>query len=103
MTARITMIGGGSYHWAPRLLSDFANTPSLEDAEVVLHDVDMSKVGQMVAYGEQIAQQRDIKLSVRGEADRKKALRGADFVVSAFSVGGFDSMRHDLEIPARYG
>ncbi|HEY3832081.1 MAG TPA: hypothetical protein VGO03_07285 [Acidimicrobiia bacterium] len=103
MNARITMIGGGSYHWAPRLLSDFANTPSLEDAEVVLHDLDMSKVGEMVAYGEQIAQQRDIKLAVRAEGDRKKALQGAEFVVSAFSVGGFDSMRHDLEIPARYG
>jgi alpha-galactosidase len=103
MTARITMIGGGSYHWAPRLLSDFANTPALEDAEIVLHDLDMAKVGRMVAYGEQIAAQRNIKLAVRGEADRKKALRGAEFVVSAFSVGGFDSMRYDLEIPERYG
>ena len=100
---RITIVGGGSYHWAPRLLSDFANTPSLEDADVVLHDLDMEKVGRMVAYGEQIAAQRDIKLSVRGEADRKQALRGAEFVVSAFSVGGFASMGHDLEIPASYG
>src|SRR3954466_10642572 len=103
MSARISMIVRCSYHWAPRLLSDFANTPSLEDAEIVLHDLDMDKVGRMVAYGEQIAAQRDIKLSVRGEADRQRALRGAEFVVSAFSVGGFESMRHDLEIPERYG
>ncbi len=103
MSARITIIGGGSYHWAPRLLSDFANTPSLEDAEVVLHDLDMSKVAQMVEYGEKIAALRDIKLAVRGEGDRKRALHGAEFVVSAFSVGGFESMRHDLEIPAKYG
>src|SRR3954454_22296074 len=103
MPARITMLGGGSFHWTPRLLSDFANTPSLEDAEVVLHDLDMAKVARMVAYGEQIAAQRNIKLAVRGEADRKRALQGADFVVSAFSVGGFESMRHDLEIPERFG
>ena len=30
MSARITVVGGGSYHWAPRLLADFANTPSLD-------------------------------------------------------------------------
>ena len=42
-------------------------------------------------------------MTVRAEPDRRKALADADFVVSAFSVGGFDSMRHDLEIPERYG
>ena len=31
------------------------------------------------------------------------ALAGADFVITAFSVGGFDSMQHDIEIPQRYG
>jgi alpha-galactosidase len=31
------------------------------------------------------------------------ALAGAEFVVAGFSVGGFASMRNDIEIPARYG
>ena len=35
--------------------------------------------------------------------DLDEGLDGADYVVTAFSVGGFASMRHDLEIPARYG
>ena len=34
---------------------------------------------------------------------REKALAGADFVVATISTGGFDSMRHDLEIPRRHG
>ena len=103
MSARITILGGGSYHWTPRLLSDFANMPSLTDCEITLHDLDDAKVAEMVAYGVQVAVQRKVALRVRGESDRRKALSGADVVISAFSVGGFESMRHDLEIPAKYG
>ena len=57
----------------------------------------------MVRYGAQVAAQRRIGLHVSGESDRRLALRSCDFAVSAFSVGGFESMRHDLEIPLKYG
>jgi alpha-galactosidase/6-phospho-beta-glucosidase family protein len=43
-TPRIVIVGGGSYHWAPRLLCDFANTPSLANADVVLHDLDADRL-----------------------------------------------------------
>lgn len=103
MSARITVVGGGSYHWAPRLLADFANTPSLADAQVVLHDLDAERMKRMEELGNEIARRRAIPLAVRAEADRRAALQGADFVITAFSVGGFDSMQHDIEIPQRYG
>ena len=34
MGPRITIIGGGSYQWTPKLLVDFVNTPALRDAEI---------------------------------------------------------------------
>jgi alpha-galactosidase len=103
MGANITVVGGGSYHWAPRLLADFANTRSLNDAHVVLHDLDTERMQLMQDLGAQIAQRRGIDLRVESEGDRRKALNGADFVITAFSVGGFDSMQYDIEIPQRYG
>src|SRR3954470_13798987 len=99
MAARITVIGGGSYHWAPRLLSDFANTPALQDAQVVLHDIDGTKLPRMVDFGALLATRRGIPLTVTAETDRRRALEGAEFVIACLSVGGFDSMRYDLEIP----
>ena len=42
-------------------------------------------------------------MTVESEGDRRRALAGADFVITAFSVGGFDSMQHDIEIPQRFG
>src|SRR6478609_5281327 len=100
---RIVIVGGGSYHWAPRLLCDFANTPSLAGADVVLHDLDAERLALMEQLGGEIARRRGIDLTTTAEVDRKKALAGADFVITCFSVGGFDSMQHDIEIPRRYG
>jgi alpha-galactosidase/6-phospho-beta-glucosidase family protein len=102
-TPRITVVGGGSTHWTPRLLVDFANTEVLRDAEVTLMDVDPDSLPLMVEVAEHIAKVRDIGLAVRTTTDLSSGLEGAEFVIVALSVGGFASMRHDLEIPARYG
>jgi alpha-galactosidase len=103
MAPRITIVGGGSFHWAPRLLSDFANTPALQDAQVVLHDIDASKLSRMVELGSLLAQRRGIALSVTAEPDRRRALEGAEYVIACLSVGGFKSMAFDLEIPESHG
>lgn len=104
MAPRITLVGGGSTHWTPRLLCDFANTPSLQDSDVVLVDIDADSLQLMLDVGSHIAKSRDgIGLSVTATTDLDAGLDGAEYVITAFSVGGFSSMRHDLEIPARYG
>jgi len=103
MSPRIVIVGGGSYHWAPRLLCDFANTPSLTDAEIVLHHLDVERLKIMEELGGEIARRRGIGLTTIAEPDRQRALAGADFVITCFTVGGFDSMQHDIEIPQRFG
>jgi alpha-galactosidase len=104
MTPRITLVGGGSTHWTPRLLVDFANTPSLHDADVTLVDIDPDSLPPMLDVAEHIAKCRPgIGLSASATTDLDEGLDGSDYVITAFSVGGFDTMRHDLEIPARFG
>jgi alpha-galactosidase/6-phospho-beta-glucosidase family protein len=103
MAPRITIIGGGSYQWVPKLLIDIANTPALHEAEIVLEDIDPEPLPRMVALVEHVAEVRGIGLTARATTDQQTALDGADFVVVNLSTGGFESMRFDLEIPARYG
>jgi alpha-galactosidase len=103
VSPRITIIGGGSYHWAPRLLADFCNTESLTSAHVVLHDLDPAAALRMGELGTQFARRRDIDMRVEAIADVGAALGDSDFVISAFSVGGLASMRHDIEVPERFG
>ncbi len=103
MAPRITIVGGGSTHWTPKLLVDFANTPSLQDADVVLTDIDGDALKPMLDVAAHVAGRRGIGLTTRATTDLDDAVDGADFVIIALSVGGFRSMRHDIEIPARYG
>ncbi len=60
---RITIIGGGSTHWTPRLLVDFANTEALRDVEVTLMDNDPDTLPLMADVAEHIAKVRGIGLS----------------------------------------
>ena len=103
MGGRIVIVGGGSAHWAPSLLLDFANTPALADSDVVLMDVDDAALKETGRLGAHIAERRSIGMRVRTTTDLEEALEDASFVITAHSVGGFASMRHDIEIPARYG
>lgn len=103
MAPRITIIGGGSYQWVPKLLVDIANTPVLHEAEIVIEDIDPAPITRMVELVEHVADVRGIGLRATGTTNQRKALEGADYVVVSISTGGFESMRHDLEIPERYG
>ncbi len=100
---RITIVGGGSTHWTPRLLVDFANSEALRDLEVTLMDKNADSLPLMADVARHIAKVRSIGLSVRTTSDLDDALDGADIVIIALTVGGFASMRPDIEIPARYG
>jgi alpha-galactosidase len=103
MAPRITIVGGGSTHWTPKLLIDFANTPALQEADVVLMDIDGDALKPMLDVAAHIAARRDIPLTARATTDLDDAADGAEVVIAALSIGGFASMAHDIEIPARYG
>ncbi|MGP0031557.1 MAG: hypothetical protein ACLPVF_13750 [Acidimicrobiales bacterium] len=103
MPPRISIVGGGSTHWTPTLLVDFANAPALVDAEVTLFDIDPRSLPPMLELSAHIARTRGINLTTTTAPDLPSALEGAEFVLTTLSVGGFASMRHDIEIPARYG
>ncbi|MEX2268622.1 MAG: hypothetical protein WEA75_08065 [Acidimicrobiia bacterium] len=102
MGPRISIVGGGSYQWVPKLLVDIANTPVLHDARIVIEDIDPAPVPRMVELVEHVADVRGIGLTAVGTTNQREALEGADYVVVSISTGGFESMRHDLEIPERY-
>lgn len=103
MALRVTMVGGGSTHWTPTLLVDFANSPALQDVEVTLVDTVPETLPPMVALARHIAAVRGVGLTARAATGLEEGLEGADVVLTTLSVGGFNSMACDIEIPYRYG
>ena len=104
MAPRIVIIGGGSYQWVPKLLVDLVNTPSLarrRDRAAGHRPRAARADGRLRAPRRR--RSKGIGLTVSTTTDQRAALAGADYVVVTISTGGFDSMRHDLEIPERHG
>ncbi|MHB8464475.1 MAG: family 4 glycosyl hydrolase [Acidimicrobiales bacterium] len=100
---QVTIIGGGSYQWGPKLLTDLLLTPSLAGVHVVLMDIDPAPLPKIAAYFTKTAETLGVAATVATTTDRKEALDGADFVVVTLSTGGFSSMAVDLDVPAKYG
>jgi alpha-galactosidase len=100
---KIVIIGGGSRQWGPKLLADIVTTPALADATIVLHDIDAGALDTMQQYGDLVVSKLGVPARIETTTDRPAALNGADFVVVTISTGGFASMTHDLDVPARYG
>ena len=100
---QVTIIGGGSYQWGPKLITDLLNTPSLAGMHLVLEDVDPAPLDKMEGIARIADDKLGSKVTVSTTTDQRRALEGADFVVVTISTGGFSSMSVDIDVPARHG
>ena len=105
---KITFMGAGSTIFARNLLGDCMCTPSLCESEMALYDIDPVRLQEseiiLTAMNREINGGKARISSYLGEENRKDALRGADFVVNAIQVGGYDPATIiDFEIPKKYG
>ncbi len=105
---KITFMGAGSTVFARNVLGDVMCTPSLRDAEIALYDIDPVRLSEseliLSAINRNENQSRASIHTYLGVSQRKDALRGADFVVNAIQVGGYEPCTViDFEIPKKYG
>ncbi len=100
---QITIIGGGSYQWAPTLIVDLLRLESIRPLHLVLEDIDPAPLPTMESFAKLAADKLGTDVQVTATTDQRRALDGADFVVVTISTGGFATMRVDLEVPARHG
>lgn len=105
---KITFLGAGSSVFARNVLGDCMLTPSISKATYCLYDIDGQRLEDSYKMLANInknsnANQAIIKCYV-GVENLEEALRGADFVINAVQVGGYEpSTVIDFEIPKKYG
>ena len=105
---KITFMGAGSAVFARNVLGDCMCTPALREAEMALYDIDPVRLEEskiiLSAINQSINESRATIKTYCGEEARKDALRGANFVVNAISVGSYDpDILRDFGIPEKYG
>lgn len=104
---KITFMGAGSTIFARNVLGDCMDTPSLAEAEIALYDIDGTRLKESEALLNSISKGKGHKSVIKtylGVPQRKQALQGANFVVNAIQVGGYDPATIiDFEIPKKYG
>ena len=101
---RIVIVGGGSRQWGPKLVDRHpddavvARTRTSSSTTSTRH-----RLEPMEQYAAIVADKVGSKARSRPPSIVPLRFADADFVVVTISTGGFASMAHDLEIPARYG
>lgn len=106
---KITFIGAGSTIFAKNVLGDCFLCDSIKnDLEIALYDIDPQRLDDsdrlIRALNEKYNEGKAVIKSYLGVENRKEALRGADFVINAIQVGGYEPCTViDFEIPKKYG
>jgi len=101
---KIVFVGAGSTVFAKNLIGDLLSYPELAQSHLMLFDIDQNRLGTSEIVAHKVAQRLGAKPVIEATLDRRKALAGADYVVSMFQVGGYrPSTVIDFDIPKKYG
>ena len=105
---KITFMGAGSTIFARNVLGDCMCREALKDSDIALYDIDKTRLEEseyiLGVINKNVNSNRAKIKTYLGVEERKAALSGADFVVNAIQVGGYDPATIiDFEIPKKYG
>jgi 6-phospho-beta-glucosidase len=100
---KLTIVGGGGFRVPLVYGALLAKRDRLPFDEVVLHDLDESRMERMAGVLRGLAAERDEELPFRATTDLDDAVEGADFVFSAIRVGRLEGRVVDESVPLAMG
>ncbi|MEM1067017.1 MAG: alpha-glucosidase/alpha-galactosidase [Pseudomonadota bacterium] len=101
---KIAFIGAGSTIFMKNIVGDALQFESLRGATIALMDIDAARLEESEVVARKLVEATGAPARVDATTDRRRALEGADFVVTAFQIGGYrPATVTDFEIPRQYG
>ena len=101
---KVTFMGAGSTVFAKNVLGDCILTPALGEFDIALFDIDKERLEDSRLMLENINKKYNGKAKIKAYTDRIEALEGADIVINAIQVGGYEPCTvTDFEVPKKYG
>ena len=100
---KVAIIGAGSAEFAAELMTDLLCTPTLPSGTFALVDVDAQRLDLARQLGEWLIERTGRDWTIEASANRADVLPGCDYVINTIEVAGLENVRHDYDIPMKYG
>jgi len=102
---KIVAIGAGSSSFGRGIIVDVMRSKEMNrlDCTLSLVDVDAKALDRMVSLSERVRENLGSKIRIEGTTDRRKALPGADFVITSVAIKRMPLWEQDFRVPVSYG
>ncbi|MDQ6878262.1 MAG: alpha-glucosidase/alpha-galactosidase, partial [Candidatus Dormibacteraeota bacterium] len=100
---KVTLIGAGSAVFARQIITDVLAVDGLDQGTFALVDIDPVRLDLARRIAERLVEISGKTWTVEASAERLDVLKESDYVVNSIEVAGLENVRHDYDIPMRYG
>ena len=102
-TPRIAFIGAGSTVFMKNIIGDVLQREAISGATIALMDLNPERLKESEIVVGKLISTLGVKAKVETYSSQRKALDKANFVVTAFQVGGYEPCTvTDFEVPKKY-
>jgi alpha-galactosidase len=101
--AKVTFVGAGSAVFAFEIITDLLLTPAPEEGVFALVDIDPERLELAHQIAEKAIALTGRKWRVEASTNRTDMLPGTDYLINTIEVAGLANVRHDFDIPMKYG
>ncbi|MEN9012540.1 MAG: alpha-glucosidase/alpha-galactosidase [Yoonia sp.] len=101
---KIAFIGAGSTVFMRNIVGDILQREALGNAHIALMDINPVRLAESQAVAERMVSTLGVAAKITSHSVQREALDGANFVVTAFQVGGYDPCTiTDFDVPKEFG
>ena len=100
---KVVLIGAGSVFFGRQTIWSMVSKPALSSGTLALVDTDRKILGTMAKIARRAIKAKGVPLKLEVSPDRRKVLKGADFVVLAFAVEGVTLRGVDARVSGKHG
>jgi len=100
---KVTLVGAGSAVFARQIITDILAVDGLDGGVFALVDIDPARLDLARRMAERLVEISGKSWTVEASTDRLDVLKGTDYVVNSIEVAGLQNVRHDYDIPMKYG
>jgi alpha-galactosidase len=101
---KIAFIGAGSTVFMKNIVGDVLQWEALKSAHFSLMDINEQRLLESEMVFKKLVSSLGVQATCSVHTNQKDALRGANFVVVAFQIGGFEPCTvSDFEVPKKFG